>query len=234
MKIFVGYGFNDRDEWIPKMIFPVIRAFGDEHVTGEDLQGEQITTAVIEQIRRSDALIGFVTRRGAQPNADGKWPTHRWVTDELSQAIAMGKKVVEVREKDVDVQGGILGDRQRIDYDEAKRDKCIVDIVKTLGNWRQGGMVKLQLLPEDFFNQIKPLVQSDELKCTYCLLVDYQVSEEIPTRIIPTANGLSVRVVGVPSNALIQVKVKFRNKTWTSVFESTDSLGINMFQAGID
>jgi hypothetical protein len=202
MKIFVAYGYNERDKWIPEMVFPLIRAFGDEPVAGDEMPGEVISAGVIERIKRSDALIAFATRR--------------------------------VREEGVDDQGGVAGDRQRILYEEAKRDKCIVEIVKALGNWRQGGMVKLQLLPTDFVKEILPILYSEELKCSYCLYMDNDVSEDFPTRIIPISNGLFVRLVGIPNNALIQVKVRYRKKSWNSVFESTDSLGINMFQSGDD
>jgi hypothetical protein len=63
MKIFVAYGYNDRDRWIPDLVFPIIRAFDDEVITGEELQGEQITDAVRRKIQQSDALIAFATIR---------------------------------------------------------------------------------------------------------------------------------------------------------------------------
>jgi len=232
MKIFVAYGYNQRDEWIPELIFPIIRAFGDEPVTGDDLQGELITEAVIESIRRSDALIAAATRRGDQPDATGKWPTHRWVTDELSQALALRKRVVEIRETGVDSQGGIAGDRQRIEYDETKRDKCLVEIVKAIGNWHQGGTIKLQLLPEDVAAEIFPLLEDPELRCSYRLYVDSDIGDEIDTRIIPMPGGLVVHAAGVRRDAHIQVKVKYRDKSWTSNFESTESYGIRMRKTG--
>jgi hypothetical protein len=232
MKIFLAYGYNARDQWVPELLVPIIRAFGDEPVTGEDLQGEQITEAVIENIKRSDALIAFATRRGDQPDATGKWPTHRWVTDELSQAISMRKRVVEIRETGVDSQHGIAGDRQYIEYDESRRDKCLVEIVKAIGKWHQGGVIKLQLLPEDFATQIFPYLDSPELRCSYCLYVGSDVTDPIQTRIIPITGGLFVQAAGVPRNAFIQVKVQYRDKAWTSSFESTESLGIRMQKIG--
>jgi prophage antirepressor-like protein len=96
MRIFVAYGYNERDRWVEELVFPVIRAFGDEVVTGEELQGEQITDAVIAKIRSSDALIGFLTRRDQIGSSD-RWTTHRWVTDEISQAVAQRIFVAEVR-----------------------------------------------------------------------------------------------------------------------------------------
>jgi hypothetical protein len=87
MKIFVAFGYNERDRWIPNLVFPIIKAFGDEVVSGEEVQGEQITDAVIREIRQSNALMAFVTRRDKIDK--NRWTTHRWVTDELSNAIAL-------------------------------------------------------------------------------------------------------------------------------------------------
>jgi len=87
MRIFVGYSFNDRDQWIPDLAFRLIRAFGDEPVTGEELNGDQITDEVINRIGRSSAVIGFATRR--QQVAQDRWTAHRWVLDELATAHAL-------------------------------------------------------------------------------------------------------------------------------------------------
>ena len=32
IEVFVGYGDNDRDQWIEEMIVPIVKAFGDEVV----------------------------------------------------------------------------------------------------------------------------------------------------------------------------------------------------------
>jgi hypothetical protein len=226
MKIFVAYGYNDRDRWVETLVFPIIRAFGDEVVTGEELQGEQITDAVRRKIQGSDALVAFVTRR--EEIGPGRWTTHRWVTDELAHALALGRPVVEVRESGVDDQGGIGGDRQRIAYDERQRDRCLVELVKTLGRWHQARDVQLKLLPETFAQAVFPLLRHPRLRCTYRLLVDDEESEDIPTRILPITGGLFIRARGVPPEALLQVHVECEGRSWTSSYESTDALSIAM------
>ena len=55
--------------------------------------------------------MAFLTRRD-DPDVDGVYRTHRWVADELAFAMGRNMKVVEVREKGVDDQGGLGGDRQ--------------------------------------------------------------------------------------------------------------------------
>lgn len=232
MKIFVAYGYNNRDSWIPEMVFPIIKAFGDEIVTGEEAQGEIITEAVIQRIKRSDALIAFLTRRGEAANRQtGKWETHRWVTDELSQALGFKMLAVEVRETDVDPQGGIAGDRQRIEYDETKRDRCLVELVKTIGRWHQGTMIKLTLLPDEFVKEIMPrvLLRDPTVKCTYSLFTDAEgETDEITTPIIPLPGGLGLNARNVPRGAMIRVSISCAGKMWISNYENTSSHTVQM------
>lgn len=240
MKIFVAYGYNNRDSWIPEMVFPIIKAFGDEVdfrdevVTGEEMQGESIPAAVIQRIKRSDALIAFLTRRGEAANQQtGNWATHRWVTDELSLALGFKMLAVEVRETDVDPQGGLPGDRQRIEYDETKRDCCLVELVKTIGKWHQGTMIKLTLLPDDFVTEIMPrvLMKDPTLKCTYSLFIDGEdESDEITTPIIPLPGGLGLNARNVPRGALIRVSITGGGKMWSSNYQTTSSHTVQMRQ----
>ena len=229
MKVFIAYGYNERDNWIKELVFPMIRAFSDEVVTGEEMQGEQITDAVRERIKHSDALIGFATRRG-EPHGENRWPTHRWVTDEIAVALASGKPVVEVREEGVDDQGGAVGDRQRIDYKESERDRCLVELVKTIGRWHSRGSVRLKLLPEECVHELFPLHRKPDLNCSYRLLIDGEESDKIPMKIRPITGGLFAEATNVPERALIQIDIEYHGKHWFSSFESTDSLGIHLLK----
>jgi hypothetical protein len=228
MKIFVAYGYNDRDRWIPDLVFPLVRAFGDEVVTGEELAGEVITDGVRAQIRRSDALIAFATRRG-DPNNE-RWATHRWVTDELAHALAIPLPVLEVRESGVDDQGGMAGDRQRVVYEEGRRDVCLVEVAKALGRWHSTNHVRLQLLPDECTEQILPFLRDSSLRCTYRVLVEGDVSPEVRADILPITGGLFVQARNIPRQALIQLNVECRGQSWSSDFESTDSLGVRLRQ----
>jgi hypothetical protein len=35
MRIFVGYGYNDRDKWIEDLVFPLLESFGCDVVEGK-------------------------------------------------------------------------------------------------------------------------------------------------------------------------------------------------------
>lgn len=227
MKIFVGYGFNERDQWVEDLVFPIIQAFGDDVITGKELQGEIITESVTQKIQQSNALIGFATRRD-RINIEEKWTTHRWVIDEMATALTIGLPIIEVREKGVDDQGGIIGNRQRIDYEENKRDICMVDLVKTIGRWHEGSSIKLQLLPDEYAQEMYSLLRDPRLRCAYKLLVDGRESNDIPIKIFPIKGGLFVEAKNVPRQALIQVQVEHQGTTWISDYESTDSIGIRL------
>lgn len=229
MRIFVAFGYNDRDKWIPNLVFPIIKAFGDEVVSGEEVQGEQITDAVIREIRQSNALMAFVTRRD-QINND-RWTTHRWVTDELSHAIAFQLPVAEIREVGVDEQGGIAGDRQRILYKESERDKCLVEIVKTLGRWRASDTIELKLMPDECIQAVRPLLRNPGLRCTYQVLErNGTMGDPVPAQILPITGGLFVRARNIPPMSYIQIRVECAGKSWSSEFENVESLGIHLHE----
>src|SRR5262245_27372130 len=130
MKIFIAFGFNERDRWVKNMVFPIIEAFGDQVITGDEMYGEEIPDEVHRKIVKSDALIGFLTRRLDEPKG-----THHWVLQELSLAKMLRLRFVEVRETGVSDQPGFTGMHQRITYDEARRDECLLALVTTLGRW---------------------------------------------------------------------------------------------------
>jgi hypothetical protein len=227
MKIFLAFGYNDRDRWIPEMVVPLVQAFGSEVLSGEEMQGEQLSQGVLERIRNSDALIAFTTRR--DPLQNGKWTTHKWVQQELAAAIEKDLLVAEVREEDIDPQVGLDGDRQRITYQEASRDKCLVEIVKTVGRWHQTVMVDLQLLPQKFIDDVRPLVKHPRLNCHYVIMESGRESGPVKATIRPIKGGLFLTASNVPRDALIRVFVEFDDKSWNSDYESVNSIGIKLY-----
>ena len=63
MKLFVGYGYNARDEWIEELVFPLIQSFDFEVESGKGLEGQSLSEQVKKRIEKSRAAIGFCTRR---------------------------------------------------------------------------------------------------------------------------------------------------------------------------
>ena len=228
MNIFLAYGYNPRDQWVREMVKPIVEAFGATPITGEETYtGPNIPDNVMEKIRRSDALIGFTTRRTTQDNV--VWQTHRWVIMELAAAITLKKRAVEVREVGVDPQGGPDQGLQRIDYIEEKRDQCIVDIVKAVGSWHQSDNVTIQLLPAGLVDvDLRPIYKSPGIQCEYFLRVGNVDEGPYPAKLTGIKGGLFIEAPNVPQNALIQISVSYGGRTWSSDYESPDSRGIHL------
>ncbi len=227
MKIFVGYGYQERDQWVEKLIFPIIEAFGSEVVSGKEVYGKIISEAIRRQIKQCDALIAFMTRR---ERIDGEWNTHRWVSDELATALAYDLPALEVREVGVADQGGIAGDRQRIKYDEKFRDECLVELVKAIGQWHRISTVDLQLLPKKFVDEVRPLLRHAGFRCTYSLIEGNKENWDIQANIRPITGGLFMKLKDVSRQALVQIHVEAEGKSWTSDFEPIEQLRIHLYE----
>ena len=224
MKIFVAYGYNERDEWIKEMIFPLIKAFGSEVETGGETYEGDIPETVLKKIRRSDALMGFTTLR--EPQNPNSTATHRWVIEELAAAKTLKKKFVEIRETGVDPQGGITAAHQRIEYDEKARDECLVKIVQALGVWQSTNLIRVQLLPEGIRGDLQPLLNDAGLTCKYRVKSGGFTDDYMPATIEGIKGGLFIDVPQLKSDELIQISINHGNRTWTSDYESLSSYGM--------
>lgn len=237
MKIFIGYGYNPRDKWIEDLVFPLVESFGDDVVSGKEIFGQELDDGVRGEIAESAALIGFATRRDSI-GSGGTWTTHQWVRDELLTAANAQPPIpfVEVRETQVDGQGGMLANRARITYDEAQRDRCLVDIATVIGRWHRqaaaSGSFLLELLPDDFSKEIRPLLQDPDLRCLYRVLEEDEMDagSDVVTPIRRLRGRMAIRTGPVPRDALIQVEVwQGRSKLlWASEWQKVDSRIINL------
>jgi hypothetical protein len=232
MKIFVGYGYNDRDTWVEDLVFPLILALGDEVVTGKEIFGEKLDDGVRSEIGESDALIGFTTRR--DPLAGGNsWTTHEWVRDELLYAANLKPPIpfVEVRETQVDPQFGMLIGRARINYEEKARDRCLVELAQTISRWHHSAAsFQVDLMPEDFSNEIRPKLGDSGLRCVYQVLnKKWEEGQEIDTPIRPFPGRLAIRTGAVPRDAMIRVAVyQDRERLWSSRWQPVESRTIHL------
>lgn len=224
MKIFVAYGYNDRDKWIPEQVFPLISAFGFEVETGEQTYDGDIPAVVKSKIRMSDGLMGFLTRRDPK---NGKWTTHRWVTDELALASGHDKRLLEIRETDVDDQGGLVGNHQRIEYDEASRDKCLVDIAEALGVWNRSQPIKLRLNLKDVdSDQFEDML--DGLVCMYNIRLGNYVGDQQQAAIIPYDSGNFVDIPTHGPGTLVRIELKYGAEKWSSKYSPLDLCGVDL------
>jgi hypothetical protein len=229
VRIFVAYSYRSSDEWIEDLVVPLIRAFGDIPITGKEIFGQNLDDGVRQQIAGCDGLIGFATQREPIAGTD-LWTTHQWVQDELVTALNHPRKIpfIEVRDVKVQPQSGLLANRARINYEEATRDRCLLNIAETLSGWhKQLGTFEIEMLPDELSENIRPIRNNPDLRCVYHVLESDKIDEgpEIRAPILPLTGGrLATRVFGVPQDAMIRVEIWFhRNLLWSSELQAVES-----------
>ena len=222
MRIFVARGFNPRDEWIPELVYPIIRAFDAEVADGEASWGGTISDAVIQRIEASDGLIAFLTRRGSWWR-DRTYKTHRWVLEEFGAARQRRLRLLEVRETKVDEQDGMGGDHERITYDPDHRDRCLVKLTQAVSDWAHG-KIRIRLLPQELVLAAKPLLRHPDFRCLYRLRDGNSLFDEVEAPILPLEESLVIDATGVPRGALIQIRVRVPGQgEWVSSFHNPNS-----------
>jgi hypothetical protein len=225
VRLFIGYGYNPRDQWIEDLVFPLVEAFGCEVVHGKIMYGDTLAPQVKNTLLSCDALVGFTTRREL---VGDRWTTHRWVIEEMAAAFNQ-IPVVEVREEGVDSQPGMIGSNQRIPYEEPYRDRCLVSIAQAVSQIKERvSHTVFRLEPSEFTSQFRTLLNKPGLQCSYRIMRRNVESEYRAASLWPVAGGLCMSIDALRPGDLIQVCVAFGNQTWSSDYEPVDSIRIGL------
>ncbi len=227
MKVFVGFGYNDNDKWITNLIIPFIKELGCVVHTGEDIQGEVLSAAVVSKIEESDACIGFLTKRDKKD--DGTFTTHKWVIEELTVALTKKIPIFEIREKGVDAQKGITGDRQWYEFED--KAALMFEILKFLNKEKAKFSYKtFMLVPNEFVAEIRPLLKSKDTICKYRFLYQAKFYEPEEAKLERLGQGLGIIVKKIPSEeAQIEITVESANSfIWTSGFVSVGLINVQL------
>ena len=227
MNVFVGFGYNENDKWIQSLIIPFIEELGCNVVTGEDMQGEKLSDGVVERIKESDACIGFLTKR--DPKQDGTFTTHKWVIEELALALDKNIPLFEIREKDVDVQKGITGDRQW--YEITDKAELMFAITKFINKEKLKFTHKtFMLVPNTFVDEVRPFLKSRDTVCKYRFLHKAKFYEPEETKLERMGQGLGIIVKKIPAEeAQIEITVESQNSIlWSSGFISVGLINVQL------
>jgi hypothetical protein len=227
MKVFVGYGYNDRDSWIEEFVFPIMECAGYAVVHGKGLHGQQLSTGVTTRLNQADAAVGFFTLRDGQGDAD--FTSHIWVRDEMVHALANGKPIVPVREKDVKLPDGLLGNRQYVLLDQANRLACISELMQALGN-RNMRRVRLDPTSEALRQTIWTLRKTQGFVVRYRTQdVEGTESSFSDGRLELVEQGFYLNVVDVPRKALVEVEGLLNGAIqFTSGWVSADAVQVKI------
>lgn len=227
MNVFVGFGYNENDKWIKSLIIPFIEELGCEVVTGEEMQGEKLSDGVVARIKESDACIGFLTKR--DPLQNGTFTTHKWVIEELALALDKNIPLFEIREKGVDVQKGITGDRQW--YEITDKAELMFAITKFINKEKLKFTHKIFLLvPNTFVEEIRPFLKSRDTVCKYRFFHKGKFYEPEEAKLEKLPQGLGIIVKKIPGEeASIDITVESQNNIlWNSGFVSVGSINVQL------
>ncbi len=230
MKAFVAFGYNERDAWIPEIIFPILNCLEIEIVTGEDLEGVVLSAGVIDKIKESDAVLAFCTKR--DKIAENKWGTHPWILQEIASGLTQQKKILALFELEVDSsQVAILQGHQIVHYDNAKREELIVSLIKTLSRWKkEASRKKIKLLPEEMIIQLKGAFNQNQVECHYNFMVDGDELEKIKTTPIRLSGGYIIQIKNIPMKGDIFLNVRLQgpgNEIWETGYEPFEYMALN-------
>src|SRR5262245_32638469 len=228
MKVFVGFGYNDRDQWIEDQVFPILRSMGFTVIDGKDMHGEVLQPEVQSRIEQSDAAIGFFTIREGQGEAD--FNSHIWVRDEMVYANAKGKPIIPVKEEGAKVPEGLLGNRQYIPLRQNDRLACVVELVGALG---QRNIRRLKLDPDN--DQLRRNLQ--QWKRTAGFVTRYRTQDEAGLessyregRLELVDQGFYLNVSDVPRRAYVEVEGVLNGATqFSSGWVSADAVQVTIF-----
>jgi len=230
MRVFIGYGYNDQDRWVEAYVFPLVEAFGCKVVHGKVAYGGALAPDVVDLIRGSDAMIGFTTRREALgPN---QFTTHPWVIQELVTAYTHIPSIpfVEVREEGVSPGGMIEAhNARRIDYREADRVLCLLQIAQALRRLlEQGKVTTVRLGPESVAQAISILLDDPTFRAmSQVLRGDVELPPQ-PIAVLPIKGGLFVKSRDIREGDLVRITISACSQTWRSSYVSLEAYNLDL------
>lgn len=116
---FVAHSFAPPDRPVAECVVGVLGAIGIRVETGEKPQADRISDKVRRLIDSQHVFVGVFTRRD-RISRSRNWTTSSWVIDEKAYAWSKGKRLILLREADVDSIGGLQGDYE---YSTFTRDR---------------------------------------------------------------------------------------------------------------
>ena len=228
MRIFVGYGYNDRDSWIDRLVFPLIAALGCEPVHAKISYGDPLTFKVKEILLSCHAMVGFLTRRDQA--GDNRWTTHAWVVQELGIAYGQQMPTIEVREDGIDSQQGMGAAYQRINFSDASHDQCLVELALALASIRDEFSVRrLRLGPPDVAENIRAKLNLGA-SCQYRIRNRNKESAPKPVEIVRIQGSLYVDIPKLKDDDFVEVSVGVGGREWRSDYEAVDAVEIKLVQ----
>jgi hypothetical protein len=126
---FVGHSFNEEDLPFVHAITQTLEALGISVLTGEKPKADRISEKVKRMIDGQHIFVGIFTKR-AKLEGKNAWTTSEWVLDEKAYAYGKGRKLILLKEAEVESIGGIQGDYEYLSFSREKFHEVIVKLIQ--------------------------------------------------------------------------------------------------------
>src|SRR5215472_13535631 len=105
----------DADMPFVDVVVDILKAIGITVVTGEKPKADRISAKVKKLIDGQHIFVGIFPRR-AKLEGKNAWTTSEWVLDEKAYAYGRGRKLILLKEAEVESIGGIQGDYEYLEF----------------------------------------------------------------------------------------------------------------------
>jgi len=126
---FVGHSFSESDLPFVYAVTETLEALGITVLTGEKPRADRISEKVKRMIDGQHIFVGIFTRRDKLEGRNA-WTTSPWVLDEKAYAYGKGRKLILLKEVDVESIGGIQGDYEFLPFAREKFHEVIVKLIQ--------------------------------------------------------------------------------------------------------
>jgi len=126
---FVGHSFAEGDLPLVHSVIETLQSLGIQVATGEKPKADRISEKVKRTIDGQHVFVGIFTRRDKLEGRNA-WTTSAWVLDEKAYAYGKGRKLILLKEAEVESIGGIQGDYEYLPFVRDKFHEVIVKLIQ--------------------------------------------------------------------------------------------------------
>ena len=126
---FVGHSFSEADLPFVHAVTETLQALGIAVFTGERPKADRISEKVKRMIDGQHIFVGIFTKRDKIEGRNA-WTTSPWVLDEKAYAYGKGRKLILLKEAEVESIGGIQGDYEFLPFTRENFHLVIVRLIQ--------------------------------------------------------------------------------------------------------
>jgi hypothetical protein len=119
---FIAHGFHTDGETYAHEVSRFLGLLGIRCYSGRAFAPKRVSEKVLERLRQHDIFLAILTSQEDQT----------WITQETATAAAFEKELFILKEADVDVKTGILGDLEYISFPKKQISKTFIPILEGL------------------------------------------------------------------------------------------------------